>query len=97
MTTRPPKNLKIGVNVRYNNTIVDGAGTSNPGSSSLNFLRNIIRYRPFLASGQTDNSLDEAYTNATNANSLSLVNPVLLNQAQYRHNIQNIARSQRLC
>ncbi|HXB95308.1 MAG TPA: SusC/RagA family TonB-linked outer membrane protein, partial [Puia sp.] len=84
------QNLKIGVNVRYNNTTVDGAGTSNPGSSSLNFLRNVIRYRPFLASGQSSSSLDEAYTNATNANSLSLVNPVLLNQAQYRHNIQNI-------
>ena len=84
------KNVKVGVNVRYNNTTVDGAGTSNPGSSSLNFLRNVIRYRPFLASGQTSTSLDEAYTNATNANSLSLVNPVLLNQAQYRHNVQNI-------
>lgn len=83
-------NLKIGLNVRYNNTTVDGAGTSNPGSSSLNFLRNVIRYRPFLASGQTATSLDEAYTDATNANSLSLVNPVLLNQAQYRHNIQNV-------
>lgn len=84
------ENLKIGVNVRFNNTLVDGAGTSNPGSSSLNFLRNIMRYRPFLAAGQTSTSLDEAYTDATNANSLSLVNPVLLNQAQYRHNNQNV-------
>lgn len=84
------QNLKIGLNVRYNNTIVDGAGTSNPGSSSLNFLRQIIRYRPFLASGQSSSSFDEAYYNATNANSLSLVNPVLLNQAQYRKSSQNI-------
>jgi TonB-linked SusC/RagA family outer membrane protein len=84
------KNLKIGMNVRFNNTVVDGAGTSNPGSSSLNFLRQIIRYRPFLAAGQTSTSLDEAYTNSTNANSLSLVNPVLLNQAQYRKSNQNI-------
>jgi TonB-dependent starch-binding outer membrane protein SusC len=84
------KNLKIGANVRFNNTLVDGAGTSNVGSSSLNFLRNVIRYRPFLAAGQTANSLDEAYTDETDANSLSLVNPVLLNQAQYRKNNQNI-------
>lgn len=84
------QNLKIGANVRFNNTLVDGAGTSNAGSSSLNFLRNVIRYRPFLQGGQTPTSLDEAYTNETNANSLSLVNPVLLNQAQYRHNIQNV-------
>ena len=75
------ENLKIGVNVRYNNTLQDGAGTSNAGSSSLNFLRNIIRYRPFLAPGQSDNTNDEAYASETNANSLSLVNPVLLNQA----------------
>ena len=84
------QNLKIGANVRFNNTLSDGAGTSNAGSSSLNFLRNIIRYRPFLAAGQTSTSLDEAYTDATNANSLSLVNPVLLNQSQYLHNNQNI-------
>ncbi|HEV2480155.1 MAG TPA: TonB-dependent receptor plug domain-containing protein, partial [Puia sp.] len=84
------ENLKIGANVRFNNTLSDGAGTSNAGSSSLNFLRNIIRYRPFLAAGQSDNSLDEAYTTETNANSLSLVNPVLLNQQQYAHNNQNI-------
>lgn len=84
------EHLKIGVNVRFNNTTIDGAGTSNPGSSSLNFLRNIIRYRPFLEAGQTPDSYDEAYTNETDANSLSLVNPVLLNQAQYRHNNQNI-------
>lgn len=84
------QNLKIGLNVRYNNTTVDGAGTSNPGSSSLNFLRNVIRYRPFLGAGQTATSYDQAYADATNANSLSLVNPVLLNQAQYRHNIQNV-------
>ena len=82
------QNLKIGVNVRFNNTLVDGAGTSNPGSSSLNFLRNVIRYQPFLSPGQTSNSYDQTYTDATNANSLNLVNPVLLNKAQFRHNNQ---------
>lgn len=84
------KNLKIGATVRFNNTIVDGAGTSNPGSSGLNFLRQIIRFRPFIAAGQTPTSLDQAYTDATNANGLSLVNPILLNQAQYRKSNQNI-------
>ncbi|HEV9036662.1 MAG TPA: SusC/RagA family TonB-linked outer membrane protein, partial [Puia sp.] len=83
-------NLKIGANVRYNNTIVNGAGTSNPGSSGLNFLRQIMRYRPFISEGQTPTSLDEAYANGTNANGLSLVNPVLLNQEQYRKSNQNI-------
>jgi len=82
--------LKIGVNVRYNYTIVDGAGTSNPGSSSLNFLRQVTRYRPFLQAGQDENSFDPNYYAETNANSLSLVNPVLLNNAQYRKSFTNI-------
>jgi TonB-linked SusC/RagA family outer membrane protein len=76
--------VKIGFNVRYNNTVINGAGTSNPGSSSLNFLRQVIRYRPFLAHGQLDDSYDPSYYLETNGNSLSLVNPVLLNQQQYR-------------
>ncbi|HXO73821.1 MAG TPA: TonB-dependent receptor plug domain-containing protein, partial [Puia sp.] len=54
-------NLKIGFNVRYNNTIIDGAGTSSTGSSALNFLRQVVRYRPFILPGQTDNSFDQNY------------------------------------
>ena len=87
---RASDNLRIGANIRYNNTIVDGAGTSNPGSSSLNFLRQVVRYQPFLSPGQTANSYDAEYYTETNANSLNLVNPVLLNQAQYRRSNQNI-------
>src|SRR6185437_4514431 len=49
-----------------------------------------MRYRPFISEGQTPTSLDEAYANGTNANGLSLVNPVLLNQEQYRKSNQNI-------
>ncbi len=87
---RAGDNLRIGANIRYNNTIIDGAGTSNPGSSSLNFLRQIIRYRPFLVAGQTANTYDAQYASETSANSLNLINPVLLNSAQYRRNNQNV-------
>jgi len=83
-------NLKIGFNARYNNTIIDGAGTSSTGSSALNFLRQVVRYRPFIVPGQTDNSFDQNYYAETNANSLSLVNPVLLNNATYRKSFNNI-------
>jgi TonB-linked SusC/RagA family outer membrane protein len=76
--------LKIGASIRYNNTFIHGAGTSNPGSSALNFIRQIIRYRPFLLPGQTENTFDPNYYAETNANSLNLVNPVLLNNQQYR-------------
>ncbi|HEY4207479.1 MAG TPA: TonB-dependent receptor [Puia sp.] len=81
--------VKLGFNVRYNNTVVNGAGTSNPGSSSLNFLRQVMRYRPFLLNGQ-DDSYDPSYYLETNSNSLALVNPVLLNQQQYRRNYTSI-------
>lgn len=82
--------LKVGFNARYNNTAIDGAGTSNTGSSALNFLRQVVRYRPFILPGQTDNTFDQTYYTETNANSLSLVNPVLLNNAQYRKSFNNI-------
>jgi TonB-linked SusC/RagA family outer membrane protein len=84
------EHLKVGANIRFNNTIVDGMGIANPGSSALNFLRQIIRYRPFLPAGQNANTFDFNYFSSTDANSLSLVNPVLLDQASYRKSSQNI-------
>jgi len=78
------KKLKVSFNTRYNSTIINGAGTSNPGSSTLNFLRQAVRYRPFLKPGETIYTYDPAYYNATNSGSLGLVNPILLNEAQYK-------------
>ena len=83
------KTLRVGFNTRYNNTIVNGAGTSNAGSSSTNRLRHSVKYRPFLLPGQGIADYDEDYANETNANSLALVNPILLNDAEYRRNFNN--------
>lgn len=82
--------LKVGFNTRYNYTTIDGAGTSNPGSSSLNFLRQVIRYQPFLRPGQSSTAFDPNYYSETNANSLALVNPALLNQQTYRKTFTNV-------
>jgi TonB-linked SusC/RagA family outer membrane protein len=82
--------VKVGFNTRYNNTVISGAGTSNPGSSSLNFLRQIIRYRPFVLPGEKQDSFDPAYYAETNGNSLALVNPYLLNNQQYRRSYNNV-------
>ena len=87
---RAAENLKVGFNVRYNNTTINGAGTSNTGSSALNFLRQVVRYKPFLSQGESDNSFNQSYYTETNANSLALVNPVLLNMAQYRKSYNSI-------
>lgn len=81
--------LKVGLTTRYNNTIVNGAGTSEPGSSSTNRLRQSIKYRPLLLPGTDLLDYDPDYASQTNANSLALVNPILLNQAEYRRTIAN--------
>ncbi|MDT3401447.1 SusC/RagA family TonB-linked outer membrane protein [Mucilaginibacter terrae] len=83
--------LSANFTVRYNNTIVNGAGTSDPGSSSNNRLRQTVKYRPLLTGGRDLDDYDPDYASQTNANSLSLVNPILLNQAEYRRNYQNTA------
>jgi TonB-dependent starch-binding outer membrane protein SusC len=78
------KKVKVGFNVRYNNTVVNGAGTSTPGSSSVNRLRHSIKYRPFLSVAQSLDSYDRDYAQETNSNSLSLVNPILLTKQEYQ-------------
>lgn len=83
--------LKIGMAVRYNRTVVNGAGTSNEGSSATNRLRHAIKYRPILMPGQSMLDYDPDYADQTNANSLALVNPILLNNAEYRKNYNNTA------
>lgn len=78
---------KAGVALRYNYTTVRGAGTSNAGSSSLNQLRQSIKNRPILMNDANVLDYDPDYADATNANSLSLVNPLLLNDATYRRRL----------
>jgi TonB-linked SusC/RagA family outer membrane protein len=87
--TFSPK-LKVGFTTRYNNTVVNGAGTSNPGSSATNNLRQAIKYKPILQPGEGLYSYDQEYADLTNANSLRLVNPILLNQAQYRRDLRDV-------
>ena len=81
--------LKVGAAIRYNNTTVNGAGTANAGSSATNRLRHAIKYRPILMDGQSMLDYDPDYADQTNANSLALVNPILLNQAEFRRNYNN--------
>lgn len=81
--------VKVGFNVRYNNTLVNGAGTAVEGSSSLNRLRHSVKYKPFLGVGESVDSYDPDYAQETNANSLSLINPVLLTEQEYQQRKRN--------
>lgn len=84
--------LDFGANVRYNNQTTDGAGMSDPGSASLNNLRNLIKYRPYTVPGSLEDEFDPEYTEESNGgNGLGLVNPVALFRGQYRkYNQENI-------
>jgi TonB-linked SusC/RagA family outer membrane protein len=76
--------FRTGFNVRFDNQTVDGQGTSNPGSSSLNFLRQVIKYFPYLPAGQQVSYYDPNLIDETNGNGLYIVNPLLLIQSEYR-------------
>ncbi|WP_211092543.1 SusC/RagA family TonB-linked outer membrane protein [Chitinophaga varians] len=78
--------LRIGLNVRYSDETISGAGSSNEGASAYNGLRHAIKYRPFnLDNTNAEEEDDTDYYNDTNAgNGLGIINPVLLSNAQYR-------------
>lgn len=80
--------VNVGLNVRFNNQVVDGQGTSNAGSSGLNFLRQTVRYTPYLSPGQSLTYYDPESIDETNGNGLYLVNPILLVQSQYKRAYQ---------
>lgn len=75
--------VRFGVNARYLDQEIRGAGTTNGGTRTTNRLRHTINYRPFelpVAGGGIDD-FDEAYFLASSG----ATNPVLLTQAEYRN------------
>jgi TonB-linked SusC/RagA family outer membrane protein len=77
--------LTAGLVIRYNNEFSNGGGTSNSGASSLNSLRSIVKYRPFVLNGVSPDDYDPNYTSDTNTgNGLSIINPYVLANATYR-------------
>ena len=78
-------NLKFGVNGRYTNQNVYGAGVSaDNGSSSLSRLRNAIRYRPWISNAQDIDEYNDPLNPAAVGNGLTLVNPIKLANAEFR-------------
>ena len=88
LDNKPNDKVKLGFSVRYNRNVIDGSGTTDPnGDQSLSFLRQIIRYKPFFKAGETPSGYDPTLESITGGNGLYLINPVLLNQQMYRHNV----------
>lgn len=83
---RADNKLRVGLNFRYSRENSTGAGSSDEGGSTYNGLRHTVKYRPFLLEeGSADIIDDEEYYDATNSgNGLGIINPLLLNNAQWR-------------
>ncbi|WEK18490.1 MAG: TonB-dependent receptor [Candidatus Pedobacter colombiensis] len=64
--------LRLGLNVRYSRQRVDGAGTSNTGSSSNNRLKYSVRFQPY----EGTISFEEYDPNAIFDNTINLSNPL---------------------
>jgi len=82
---RVNERLKIGFNTRFNQQKVTGAGTSDVGGAGSNRLRQYTRYRPLILPGQNEDTYDQNLDVTLNpGNSLSLINPLQLINAEYR-------------
>jgi TonB-linked SusC/RagA family outer membrane protein len=75
--------VKIGINIRYLDQAIKGAGTTNSGTRSTNRLRHTINYRPFELPepGGGVDDFDEDYYLASGG----ATNPILLTNAEYRN------------
>jgi TonB-linked SusC/RagA family outer membrane protein len=75
--------VRAGINMRYLDQGIKGAGTTNSGTRATNRLRHTINYRPFELpeSGGGIDDFDEDYFLASGG----AINPVLLTAAEYRH------------
>ncbi|MCF3109872.1 TonB-dependent receptor [Niabella sp. CC-SYL272] len=83
--------LKIGLNTRYNRQEIEGAGTSDAGAQHFNKLRNVVKYRPLIMGDVAEDEIDENYYNEIGVgNGLALINPIALNNAEYRHTGKNL-------
>ncbi|WP_291913918.1 TonB-dependent receptor [Chitinophaga sp. CB10] len=78
--------LKVGLTARYGRQRIDGVGTSATGSQGTNRLRNSVRYKPFIGTGQEDvvDIFDPAYADLTN-----LTSPVLLAHNELKYDYRN--------
>lgn len=89
---RPASKIKIGLSGRYNDQVVDGVSTSNAeGGASLNRLRQVIKYKPFVELNGKVDEFDPDQFLETNGNSLGLINSVALMRSETRKKHQALA------
>ena len=78
--------FSFGINARYVNQTIDGAGTTTTGSRTTSRLRHAITYRPYASPATlTEDEFDESlYLRSGN-----IFNPVLITQSEYKKRYSN--------
>lgn len=79
--------LTIDFNLRYADRVVNGAGTSDPGSSTNNRLRNSVQYRP--TTGLADLDPDVIFDQGDYETLSNLVDPLELAIDDYKQTFRN--------
>lgn len=76
--------FKFGVNIRYTNQLINGAGTSDARGAGANRLRQYTRYKPLIMPGEEEDTYDPALDLNNAGNGFNILNPILLAQAETR-------------
>lgn len=78
--------LQVGFTARYNNQVRDGAGTNTEGGREYAKLRATVKYRPLITNSNlgVDDYDADYYDQSASGNGLSIVNPLVLANMNYR-------------
>jgi TonB-linked SusC/RagA family outer membrane protein len=83
------RHLSATLGIRGMHQNVQGAGVSDTKGSSYNRLRNAVKYRPFINSGQDIDDADPL-ADPNVGNGLNLINPLQLAAAEYRAKVTHV-------
>ncbi|UOQ82552.1 SusC/RagA family TonB-linked outer membrane protein [Hymenobacter sp. 5414T-23] len=82
--TKATDKLRIGLNMRFNDQEVNGAGTSTSGSSVTSRLRNTVQYQPLSVPRASGAIIDPGTFDDDFFTNSSLVNPLITIDSEYR-------------
>jgi TonB-linked SusC/RagA family outer membrane protein len=82
--TRASEKLRVGLNLRFNDQAVLGAGTSTSGSTTTSRLRNTVQYQPLSVPTLSGAVLDPNTFDEDFFTSSSLVSPIVAIDNEYR-------------
>lgn len=82
--TKASEKLRVGLNLRFNDQVTNGAGTSTTGSNTTSRLRNTVQYMPLSVPTINGTTLDNTVLDEEFFTNSSLVNPIITIDNEYR-------------